>query len=151
MLSQLTDLYTRFYGGVEKGLTPLVLLFVRIWAAKAFFQSGLVKIASWDSTLYLFEEEYQVPLIPWEMAAYMGTAAELILPPLLILGLLSRGTASVLFVFNIIAVISYPVLWEQGFYDHQLWGLMFLTTVIFGPGMLSADHWLKKRFSTANR
>jgi putative oxidoreductase len=43
MLSQLTDLYTRFYGGVEKGLTPLVLLFVRIWAAKAFFQSGLVK------------------------------------------------------------------------------------------------------------
>ena len=146
MMTQLTLLYSRFFEGLEKFATPLVLLFVRIWAAKAFLQSGLVKIQSWDSTLYLFEEEYQVPLLPWEMAAYLGTAAELILPPLLILGLMSRGVASVLFVFNIIAVISYPVLWAQGFYDHQLWGLMFLMTAIFGPGALSVDHLLKKRF-----
>lgn len=146
MMTQLTLLYSRFFEGLEKFATPLVLLFVRIWAAKAFLQSGLVKIQSWDSTLYLFEEEYQVPLLPWEMAAYLGTAAELILPPLLILGLMSRGVASVLFVFNIIAVISYPVLWGQGFYDHQLWGLMFLMTAIFGPGALSVDHLLKKRF-----
>ncbi len=147
MMTQLTLLYSRFFEGLEKFATPLVLLFVRIWAAKAFLQSGLVKIQSWDSTLYLFEEEYQVPLLPWEMAAYLGTAAELILPPLLIIGLMSRGVASVLFVFNIIAVISYPVLWGQGFYDHQLWGLMFLMTAIFGPGALSVDHLLKKRFS----
>ena len=146
MMTQLTLLYSRFFEGLEKFATPLVLLFVRIWAAKAFLQSGLVKIQSWDSTLYLFEEEYQVPLLPWEMAAYLGTAAELILPPLLIIGLMSRGVASVLFVFNIIAVISYPVLWGQGFYDHQLWGLMFLMTAIFGPGALSVDHLLKKRF-----
>lgn len=147
MMASLISLYSRFYDGVEHFVTPLLLLFVRIWAAKAFFQSGLVKIQSWDSTLYLFEEEYQVPLLPWEMAAYMGTAAELILPPLLILGLMSRGVASVLFVFNIIAVISYPVLWDGGFWDHQLWGLMFLMTVVFGPGALSADHILKKRFT----
>ena len=148
MMIQLTPLYSRFFEGLEKFATPLVLLFVRIWAAKAFLQSGLVKIQSWDSTLYLFEEEYQVPLLPWEMAAYLGTAAELILPPLLIIGLMSRGVASALFVFNIMAVISYPVLWDQGFYDHQLWGLMFLMTAIFGPGALSVDHLLKKRFPT---
>ena len=148
MMIQLTPLYSRFFEGLEKFATPLVLLFVRIWAAKAFLQSGLVKIQSWDSTLYLFEEEYQVPLLPWEMATYLGTAAELILPPLLIIGLMSRGVASALFVFNIMAVISYPVLWDQGFYDHQLWGLMFLMTAIFGPGALSVDHLLKKRFPT---
>lgn len=74
MMTQLTLLYSRFFEGLEKFATPLVLLFVRIWAAKAFLQSGLVKIQSWDSTLYLFEEEYQVPLLPWEMAAYLGTA-----------------------------------------------------------------------------
>ncbi|MBB1485996.1 DoxX family protein [Oceanospirillum sediminis] len=150
MISQLTSLYTRFYSGLEALITPLLLLFVRIWAAKAFLQSGLVKIQSWDSTLYLFEEEYQVPILPWEMAAYLGTAVELILPPLLILGLLSRGTASVLFVFNIIAVISYPAIWDGGFYDHQLWGLMFLMTAVFGPGALSVDHLLKKRFAKSN-
>ncbi len=147
-MTTLITLYSRFFEGLEKFATPLVLLFVRIWAAKAFLQSGLVKIQSWDSTLYLFEEEYQVPLLPWEMAAYLGTAAELILPPLLIIGLMSRGVASALFVFNIMAVISYPVLWDQGFYDHQLWGLMFLMTAIFGPGALSVDHLLKKRFPT---
>ncbi|WP_084624115.1 DoxX family protein [Oceanospirillum beijerinckii] len=147
-MTTLITLYSRFFECLEKLATPLVLLFVRIWAAKAFLQSGLVKIQSWDSTLYLFEEEYQVPLLPWEMAAYLGTAAELILPPLLIIGLMSRGVASALFVFNIMAVISYPVLWDQGFYDHQLWGLMFLMTAIFGPGALSVDHLLKKRFPT---
>ena len=143
--------YDRFFSGFEKLASPLLLLFVRLWAAKAFLQSGLVKIQSWDSTLYLFEEEYQVPLLPWELAAYLGTAAELILPPLLILGLMSRGVASALFAFNIMAVVSYPALWDQGFYDHQLWGLMFLITAVFGPGGLSADHLLKKTLFQANK
>ena len=79
-----------------------------------FFNSGLVKISSWDSTLYLFEYEYQVPILPWELAAYMGTAAELILPVFLALGLLSRPMGAILFVFNIIAVVL-TLLWEKGF------------------------------------
>ena len=124
---------------------PLLLLFCRIWVAWVFFNSGLTKIASWDSTLYLFELEYQVPIIPWELAAYLGTAAELILPVFMVLGLLTRPMAAILFVFNIIAVVSYPVLWEQGFYDHQLWGLMILIVVIWGAGPLSADKLIKSK------
>ncbi|OPX55354.1 putative oxidoreductase [Oceanospirillum multiglobuliferum] len=145
-LHQLSKYYTGFFQQLETWLTPILLLFVRFWAAKAFFQAGLVKIASWDSTLYLFESEYQVPIIPWQWAAYLGTGIELLLPPLLLLGLLSRMTATVLFLFNIMAVISYPLLWEQGFYDHQLWGLMLLMTAIFGAGKLSADQLLKRRY-----
>ncbi|WP_261882273.1 DoxX family protein [Vibrio pelagius] len=125
---------------------PALLLFCRLWVAWVFFNSGLTKIATWDSTLFLFELEYQVPLIPWEMAAYLGTAAELILPVFITLGLLSRPMAVVLFAFNVIAVVSYPVLWEQGFYDHQLWGLMILIVIVWGVGPFSLDRILKQQF-----
>ncbi|WP_394245372.1 DoxX family protein [Vibrio astriarenae] len=118
---------------------PLLLLFCRLWVGWVFFNSGLVKIASWDSTLFLFEYEYQVPILPWELAAYIGTGAELILPVFLAIGFFTRPTAAILFIFNIIAVISYPLLWEKGFYDHQLWGLMILIVIVWGAGPLSAD------------
>ena len=131
--------YDKLIDTLQAGFVPLLLLFCRLWVAWVFFNSGLTKIASWDSTLYLFELEYQVPVLPWELAAYMGTAAELILPVFVALGLFTRPMAAVLFVFNIIAVVSYPLLWEKGFYDHQLWGLMILVVVVWGPGPISAD------------
>lgn len=120
-------------------LIPLLLLFTRLWVAWVFFKSGMVKYSSWDSTLYLFEYEYQVPLIPWQIAAYMSTATELILPVFLALGLFTRPMALVLFVFNITAVMSYPLLWEKGFFDHQLWGMMMLVNMFWGAGMISLD------------
>ncbi|NGZ14104.1 DoxX family protein [Vibrio aestuarianus] len=132
---------------IQHTIVPLLLLFCRLWVAWAFFNSGLVKIASWDSTLYLFELEYQVPILPWELAAYLGTAAELTLPIFVALGLLSRPMALALFIFNIVAVISYPVLWEQGFYDHQLWGLMLLLVVVWGAGPISLDRVLRQQVS----
>lgn len=137
--------YDHSIENIQDTITPLLLLFCRLWAAWAFFNSGLVKIASWDSTLYLFELEYQVPILPWELAAYLGTAAELTLPIFVALGLLSRPMALALFIFNIVAVISYPVLWEQGFYDHQLWGLMLLLVVVWGAGPISLDRVLRQQ------
>ncbi|MGD8234228.1 DoxX family protein [Vibrio sp. TRT 1302] len=148
MSSSIKDLLERYDQGVDKlqmAFVPLLLLFCRLWVAWVFFNSGLTKIASWESTLFLFEYEYQVPVLPWTLAAYLGTAAELILPIFLALGLLARPMAAVLFVFNIIAVVSYPVLWEKGFYDHQLWGLMILIVVVWGPGAISADKLLRRK------
>ncbi len=120
-------------------VVPLLLLFCRLWVAYVFFNSGgLTKIASWDSTLYLFEFEYQVPVIPWQLAAYTGTIAELVLPIFVALGLFTRPMAIILFAFNAIAVISYPLLWEKGFYDHQLWGgLMILINIVWGEQVSS--------------
>ncbi len=118
---------------------PALLLFCRLWVAWVFFNSGMTKIASWDSTLFLFEYEYQVPILPWELAAYLGTAAELVIPVFIALGLFTRPFAAILFVFNIIAVVSYPLLWEKGFYDHQLWGLMILINIVWGAGAISVD------------
>lgn len=132
--------------GLENYLAPVLDLGIRLLVAGVFFQSGLVKIQSWDTTLALFENEYAVPLLPPELAAYLGTGAELVLPVFLVLGLGGRLTAAALFVFNIIAVISYPDLGEVGLKDHQYWGLLLLVTLLHGPGKLSVDHFLRRRF-----
>ncbi|KJG08990.1 membrane protein [Photobacterium kishitanii] len=133
-----------FFEHLIRPLQPLLLLFSRVWVAIAFFKSGLIKYGSWESTLYLFEYEYLVPILPWQLAAYSGTAIELIVPIFLALGLFSRPMALLLFGFNIIAVVSYPALWQQGFYDHQLWGMMLLVTIFWGAGKLSLDQWLNQ-------
>ncbi|HKW84541.1 MAG TPA: DoxX family protein [Burkholderiaceae bacterium] len=124
---------------------PAVDLAVRLFVASVFFKSGLTKIASWSSTLSLFQNEYAVPLLPPEVAAWLGTGVELFFPVLLVLGLGSRFAAAVLFVFNIVAVMSYPDLGEVGLKDHQTWGLLLLVTLLHGPGKLSLDHLLGAR------
>lgn len=131
---------------LEDYLAPVLDLGIRLFVASVFFQSGLVKIQSWSSTLALFENEYAVPVLPPELAAYLGTGAELVLPVFLALGLGGRFAAAALFVFNIIAVISYPDLGEVGLRDHQYWGLLLLVTLLHGPGKLSADHFLGRKF-----
>ncbi|MDR9827752.1 DoxX family protein [Vibrio sp. FNV 38] len=150
MITTLKSQIERYDNLIEKTqimFIPLLLLFCRLWVGWVFFNSGLVKIASWDSTLFLFEYEYQVPILPWQLAAYTGTAAELILPAFLAVGFFTRPMAAFLFVFNIIAVVSYPLLWEKGFYDHQLWGLMILIVVVWGAGPLSADGQIRRVMS----
>jgi putative oxidoreductase len=127
-------------------LSPAADLALRLWVANAFFKSGLTKIQSWDTTLLLFQEEYRVPLLSPEAAAYMGAFTELFFPVLLVLGLAGRFSALVLFVFNIIAVVSYPGLNAAGLEQHQIWGLMLLVLLTHGPGKLSLDHWLAKKF-----
>ncbi|OOE43895.1 hypothetical protein BZG06_10280 [Salinivibrio kushneri] len=128
-------------------LQPLLLLVGRVYVAWIFFQSGLIKYQNWDSTLYLFEFEYQVPLLPWQLAAYLGTAAELILPVFVALGLLARPMTLALFVFNIVAVASYPLLWERGYDDHIMWGVILLVVSVWGPGWFNLDNWLARKQS----
>ena len=127
---------------VEKhiyNLQNVFLLLLRLWLGWVFISAGLTKFNHWDSTLFLFEYEYQVPLIPWQLAAYVGTAAEVILPMFVVIGLITRPMALALFGFNIVAVISYPSIWDSGFLDHQLWGLMILVVLLYGAGRWSLD------------
>ena len=126
-------------------LAPLVDLALRLFVAAVFFKSGLTKIASWDATLSLFENEYAVPLLPPEAAALLGTGVELFFPVLLVLGLGTRFAAGVLFVFNAVAVLSYPDLGAAGLKDHQTWGLLLLVTLTHGAGALSLDGLLQRR------
>lgn len=128
-------------------LTPLLDLGIRLLVGSVFLSSGMAKITSWSATLSLFEDGiYVVPVLPPVVAAYLGTAAELILPVFLVLGLGGRLAALALFVVNIVAVVSFPDLSEVGLKDHQYWGLFLLVTILHGPGKLSIDHLLRRRF-----
>jgi putative oxidoreductase len=118
------------------------LLFLRLWLAKVFFMAGLTKIQSWDTTLMLFEYEYSVPLISSVLAAWMATAAELVIPVLLVVGLLTRLNVVALFILNIVAAISYADLSFAGEKDHIIWGLMMMVLFFYGPGKLALDRWL---------
>ena len=130
---------------VLEWLQPAFVLAVRLYVASVFFKSGLTKIASMDTTILLFTHEYQVPLLSPTLAAYLGTAAELVLPVMLALGLGGRLAAAALFVFNIVAVISYPDLNEVGIMQHQYWGVLLLIPLLYGPGKLSIDCFIKRR------
>ena len=134
----------RALGSVVDRLQPLAALGFRLYVARVFFASGLVKIANWDGTLALFANEFHVPLLAPHVAAVLGTAAELGLPVLLALGLGTRFAAFALFVFNVVAVISYPDLSDAGFKDHVLWGTMLAVTALYGPGPLALDRLLAK-------
>jgi putative oxidoreductase len=126
-------------------LQPLAGLAMRLYVAKVFFVSGMLKFQRWDATLALFENEYHVPLLPPHVAAVLGTAAELSLPVLLALGIGTRFAALALFAVNIVAVISYPDLSDAGLKDHILWGALLLVVAIYGPGRLSVDRLLGAR------
>lgn len=124
-------------------LQPLLLLAARLYVALVFFKSGMVKIADWDSTLALFRDEYKVPVLPPDLAAWMGTFGELTFPVLIALGLAGRFGAAGLFVVNAMAVLSYPQLFEfacpAGLQAHFYWGALLAMLVAFGPGRLSID------------
>jgi len=126
----------------------LVDLAIRLEVAQAFFRSGLVKIGNWSGTLYLFHNEYRVPLLPPEFAAWLGTFGELLFPPLLALGLAARFSALSLSMVNVVAVISF---WhvlhdnEAALASHFYWGLLLLVTLCHGPGKLSFDYLVRRK------
>jgi putative oxidoreductase len=134
--------------GWLQALGHLLDLVIRLYVANVFFKSGLIKIGNWDGTLYLFANEYRVPLLAPEAAAVLGTFGELAFPPLLALGLAGRFGALGLSVVNVVAVISF---WhvlsenEAALMSHFYWGLLLLVTLLHGPGKLSVDHWLWPR------
>lgn len=127
-------------------LSPFGDLLARIWVAKIFFMSGLVKLQAWQSTKMLFEYVYQVPLLPPGFAAILGTAAELILPVLLVIGLGGRFVILLFFIYNAVCAISYPFLWTSagaaGLSQHMNWGLLLMLLMFHGSGKISLDHWI---------
>jgi putative oxidoreductase len=129
-----------------EALQPLALLAARLYVAKVFFLSGLTKLRDWDTTLALFENEYQVPVLSPALAAALGTAAEVALPVLLVLGLATRFGAFGLFFVNLVAVLSLPEVTDAALQQHVFWGSLLVGLVLWGPGRWSLDQWLVRRW-----
>ena len=142
---------TRFTDRIFRGFQDLLLVALRFYVGWQFFNAGLLKLGSWENTLFLFQYEYEVPVLPPYPAAVLGTFGELFFPVLLFIGLFGRLSALGLQVVNVMAVVSYAhVIFDPGVgtgaaADHYLWGLMLLVILIFGPGRFSGDEWLLRR------
>jgi putative oxidoreductase len=125
-------------------LASILLLATRLYVSAQFLKSGWLKLTNWDSTLYLFQEEYHTPILAPTAAAIAGTFGELFFPALLVAGLFGRYAALGLFAVNIVAVVSYAhVLLTEGFEaalgQHVLWGFMLLVLIVFGTGRWAVD------------
>ena len=137
-------LYRRFETQLARIPEALVLLFVRIVAAQPFWASGRTKVeglfALRPSTIDLFREEYNLPLISPELAAPLTMVAEHVLPALLVLGLLTRFSALGLIAMTlVIQFLVYPDAWWP---VHSLWLGLLLVIVQRGGGTLALDRLL---------
>ncbi|MGZ3216311.1 DoxX family protein [Paracoccus sp. T5] len=120
----------------------LVALMLRIFPAIVFWQSGRTKVDGFsikDSTWFLFQHEYALPIIPAPWAAVMATLAEHALPVLMVLGLMTRLSAlGLLGMTAVIQIFVYPDAWVT----HGLWAAALLAVAALGPGRISLDHLL---------
>lgn len=117
-----------------------IALLARLSMAGVFWQSGRTKMDGWvlnDTALYLFENEYRLPLVtPW-LAAHLAAIAEHVFPVLLVLGLFSRLSGLALLIMTlVIQIFVYPGAWPT----HGTWATCLLLVIARGPGRLSLDH-----------
>jgi putative oxidoreductase len=118
-------------------LSILQLMF-RIAIAAVFWSSGLTKIASWDTTIVLFRDEYMVPLLPPEIAAVISATFELSCSVLIVAGLATRlATLPLLGMTFVIEVFVYPEYWAM----HLMWATVLLSLLTKGPGVFSLDYY----------
>lgn len=116
-------------------LSVLQLLF-RLAVGSVFWKAGMTKIASWPLTVQLFQDEYQVPVLPAETAALMATTFELGCSALIIAGLATRLATLPLFgMLMVIQVFVYPGAWSE----HLVWGSILAFLLTRGPGPVSLD------------
>jgi putative oxidoreductase len=138
-----TGFLTRILGRLDAVPYTLLAIPLRLAVATVFWNSAMTKLANWDTALALFADEYRVPLLPPDVAAYLAVSIELSTPVLLVLGLLTRPAALVLLgMTSVIEIFVYPQAWPT----HIQWAAMLLVLLCRGAGSFSVDHWLKRRF-----
>ncbi len=127
------------------GRFPVSLLqfLLRFSIGSVFWHSGMTKIASWDTTIALFRDEYMVPILPPEVAASLAATVELTCPVLLVLGIATRlATLPMLGMTFVIEVFVYPEQWIE----HLMWASILVFILTRGPGALSLDHVFARKF-----
>jgi putative oxidoreductase len=118
---------------------PLIQLLFRLALAAVFLKGGLAKTANWMLTVQLFADEYQVPVLPPEIAAMLSVTFEFGCSILLALGLATRlATLPLLGMLAVIQTFVYPNAWS----DHLTWGSILLFLLTRGGGALSLDRLL---------
>ena len=133
------DLAAKTISWLERFPLSILQFLFRFTIAAVFWNSGQTKIASWVTTVALFRDEYQVPILPPELAATLAATVELTCPVLLVLGLATRlATLPMLGMTFVIEAFVYPENWLE----HLTWATTLLFILTRGPGPLSLDHFI---------
>ncbi|AEI82186.1 hypothetical protein CNE_BB1p07690 (plasmid) [Cupriavidus necator N-1] len=120
---------------------------LRFAVATVFWNSAMAKLANWATAVELFREEYRLPLLPPELAAYLAVSVELTAPVLLVLGLATRPMALILLgMITVIQLLVYPQAWPT----HIQWAAMLLVLLARGAGALSVDWLIRRRLTDAS-
>jgi len=136
------------FGQLDRVPYAVLALPLRFAVATVFWNSGMTKLADWNATLSLFTDEYQVPLLPPELAANLALAIEVTMPVLLVLGLLTRAAALLLLAMTaVIEVFVYPQAWPT----HIQWAAMLLVLLCRGAGSLSLDALIQRIWVRSQR
>lgn len=119
----------------------IIQLAGRVGVGAVFFKAGLLKYNSWEFAVKLFEEEYQAPFLPPELAARIAMVQELTIPILLFLGLATRvATIPLLGMIAVIQAFVYP----NAYNDHLVWGSILVLLLTRGPGVFSLDYLIER-------
>ncbi|MSP84023.1 MAG: DoxX family protein [Alphaproteobacteria bacterium] len=129
------------------GGSALQLVF-RLWMAKLFWDSAMVKLQGWSTTVSLFRDLYQVPLLPPELAAWGAVTVDLVGPILLLVGFATRFAAIPMLGMTLTIQFLVPDFYRV---EHYYWMMLLLSLIVRGPGLVSIDHWVRKRFHVAER
>ena len=139
----------------------LIALLGRFSVAALFWKSGQTKIEGFavdivageyqwgvprlsSSAVYLFAQEYRLPLLSPALAATLGALAEHVLPLLILLGLATRFSAlGLLLMTAVIQLLVYP----DAYPTHGVWAAVLLMLMAKGAGPLSLDRLVARRFS----
>ncbi|WP_226501933.1 DoxX family protein [Pseudomonas sp. MWU16-30322] len=158
----MNNLITRAIGLMEKIPHSLIAFIARFSIAAVFWKSGQTKVEGlaidlidgtlqlgWphltDSTIPLFQSEYHVPLLSPEIAAHMSAFAEHFFPVLILIGFATRFSALALLGMTlVIEVFVYP----DAYPTHGTWAAVLLYLMTTGPGKLSIDHLIARRFAS---
>jgi len=134
--------YRMIFKTLERVPVALPELVLRVGVSLVFYRSFDAKIADWSTTILLFENEYNVPILPPAMAAVMAAALEIVGPIMLVLGFGTRGAAGAMLGMTlVIQIFVYP----QSYPDHLLWAGPLLYLLLRGPGKWSVDAIIRDR------
>ncbi|UEO00676.1 FAD-dependent oxidoreductase [Acidiferrobacter thiooxydans] len=130
---------TAVYGLLERSTGPIVDLLIRLWLAKVFFVSGVLKIFGVSVEPYLSRVAYPVPWVEPLSPTYLGAALQMTIPILLALGLATRWAALYMLILVLVVQLNYLPL-DINLYSAVLFGWL----VVCGAGPLSLDHLLAR-------
>lgn len=144
----MTRLINSLIGLLARIPHAIIAIVGRLAVGLVFWNSGRTKVQDWniflvnDSTLFLFKEEYKLPIVPPELASLGAQVAEHVFPVLLIIGLATRFSALALLIMTlVIQIFVYP----NAYVVHGTWAAVLLMLIKYGPGPLSVDHILSRR------